>query len=145
MNVEQALTILKDEGYKYTGKREEIIRIFAREKRYLSAREILYKMQQEYPALSFDTVYRNLTLFADLKILETTELGGERKYRFQCSKDGHHHHHLICLSCGKTRKIQTCPFEEVFNEPSDFKITGHKFEVYGYCKECNQEKETHSS
>ncbi|HBI02635.1 MAG TPA: transcriptional repressor [Paenibacillaceae bacterium] len=142
MNVEQALQILKEEGYKYTGKREEIIRIFAVEKRYLSAREILQKMQKEYPALSFDTIYRNLTLFADLKILETTELGGERKYRFQCSKHGHHHHHLICLSCGKTRKVPTCPFEEVFNELPDFTITGHKFEIYGYCKECNQE--THS-
>jgi len=140
MNVEQALQILKEEGYKYTGKREEMIRIFAREKRYLSAREILRKMQQEYPALSFDTVYRNLTLFADLKILETTELGGERKYRFQCSKEGYHHHHLICLSCGRTRKIFTCPFEDVFHELSDFTITGHKFEIYGYCVECREKE-----
>ncbi|WP_171253282.1 Fur family transcriptional regulator, partial [Acinetobacter baumannii] len=82
MTVEQALQMLKERGYKYTGKREEMIRIFAKEKRYLSAREILAYMQAEYPALSFDTVYRNLTLFTDLNILEVTELGGERKYRF---------------------------------------------------------------
>lgn len=138
MNVEQALHILKDKGYKYTGKREEMIRVFAREKRYLSAREIQQHMEEDYPSLSFDTIYRNLTLFTDLGILETTELNGERKYRFQCSKDGHHHHHMICLSCGKTKNIPTCPYEDLLEEIPEFTITGHKFEIYGYCNECEK-------
>lgn len=137
MTVEQALQMLKERGYKYTGKREEIIRIFAKEKRYLSARDILAYMQTEYPALSFDTVYRNLTLFAELDILEVTELGGERKYRFRCST-GDHHHHLICLSCGKTRHITSCPLDAMFGEPDDFTITGHKFEIYGVCSQCEE-------
>ena len=97
-------------------------------------------MQQGYPTLSFDTIYRNLTLFTDMNILETTELGGERKYRFQCSKDGHHHHHLICLSCGKTENIPDCPYEDRLKELPGFKITGHKFEVYGYCSDCEKEE-----
>lgn len=139
MTVEQALQLLKEKGYKYTGKREEMVRIFAQEKRYMSAREMLSRMQEEYPALSFDTVYRNLTLFADLNIVEVTELGGERKYRFRCSMD-EHHHHLICLSCGKTRHIRSCPLDGMFGEPDGFRITDHKFEIYGYCSNCEESR-----
>ncbi|WCN37584.1 Fur family transcriptional regulator [Aneurinibacillus uraniidurans] len=139
MTVEQALQLLKEKGYKYTGKREEMVRIFAQEKRYMSAREMLSRMQKEYPALSFDTVYRNLTLFADLNIVEVTELGGERKYRFRCSMD-EHHHHLICLSCGKTRHIRSCPLDGMFGEPDGFRITDHKFEIYGYCSDCEESR-----
>ncbi len=135
MNVDQALETLKQEGYKYTGKREEMIRIFAAQKRYMSAKELLDHMKDEYPNLSFDTIYRNLSLFTELGILEETELSGERKYRFQCSDD-HHHHHLICLTCGKTKHLRACPLDGMLGAPDDFTITGHKFEIYGYCNEC---------
>ncbi|WP_054635458.1 Fur family transcriptional regulator [Thalassobacillus sp. C254] len=136
MNLEKALDRLKEQGYKYTGKREMIVSLFAEEKRYLSAKDVLTHMQKEYPGVSFDTVYRNLSLFADLEILETTELEGEKKFRFSCSTP-HHHHHLICMECGKTKHIHACPMEHLgtpFDE--EFSVTGHKFEVYGYCADC---------
>jgi Fur family zinc uptake transcriptional regulator len=135
MNVEEALSILKQKGYKFTGKREEMVRIFAKERRYLSAKEMLEYMQGDYPSLSFDTIYRNLNLFEELDILETTQLNGERIFRLSCETD-HHHHHLICTECGKTHKIDICPMDAILGEPKGFKITGHKFEIYGSCEEC---------
>lgn len=135
MNVEQALEQLRQEGYKYTGKREDMIRHFASEKRYMSAKELLELMKEGYPNLSFDTIYRNLTLFSELGILEETELNGERKYRFHCSET-HHHHHLICLKCGKTKQVEGCPLQSTLDGPDGFMITGHKFEIYGYCQTC---------
>lgn len=137
MNVDVALSILKAKGYKYTGKREEMVRIFAREKRYLSAKEMLESMQIDYPKLSFDTIYRNLSLFEELEILETTQLEGERIYRLSCETE-HHHHHLICTQCGKTQQIDLCPMDAILGEPTGFKITGHKFEIYGNCVECEE-------
>lgn len=138
MTVEEALALLKDKGFKYTGKREEMIRIFDREKRYLSAKDMLEFMQGDYPNLSFDTIYRNLNLFEELKILETTQLDDERIYRLSCGH-GHHHHHLICTRCGKTHKLDLCPMDAILGEPKGFKITGHKFEIYGFCDECGVE------
>jgi Fur family zinc uptake transcriptional regulator len=135
MNVEEALSILKQKGYKFTGKREEMVRIFAKERRYLTAKEMLEYMQGDYPSLSFDTIYRNLNLFEELDILETTQLNGERIFRLSCETD-HHHHHLICTECGKTHKIDICPMDAILGEPKGFKITGHKFEIYGSCEEC---------
>ncbi|GAB7388570.1 zinc uptake transcriptional repressor Zur [Bacillaceae bacterium] len=136
MNVETALKILKDNGYKYTGKREKMVRTFAEEKRYMSAKEVLARMQEDYPHLSFDTIYRNLSLFEELGILESTEFGGERHYRFACGGTKHHHH-LICTACGKTRKIEMCPMHAFFGMPEGFTITGHKFEIYGFCADCS--------
>lgn len=135
MMVADALDMLKKKGYKYTGRREEMIRIFDREKRYLSAKEMLEFMQGEYPDLSFDTIYRNMTLFEVLEILECTDLNGERKFRIRCSTDDHHHH-LICLACGKTKHIDICPMDKMIGDENDFRITDHKFEIYGYCATC---------
>lgn len=134
--VKQYMERLKEKGYKQTDKREEILRIFVKEKRYLSAKEVLSFMQTVFPELSFDTVYRNLTLFEELEMLETTELNGERIYRLHCSDD-EHHHHLICLSCGKSRMIALCPLDALVEQPKEFTITDHKFELYGYCVECS--------
>jgi Fur family transcriptional regulator, zinc uptake regulator len=135
MNLSQALHILKENGYKYTGKREEMVRVFATEKRYLSAKEMLEKMQGDYPTISFDTIYRNLSLFEELGILECTQLDGERIYRLSCETE-EHHHHLICTECGKTKQINLCPMDAVLGEPKGFTITGHKFEIYGCCDAC---------
>lgn len=139
MNVEQALAILKEKGYKYTGKREDMIRIFYAEKRYLSAKEMFAYMQKTYPRISFDTIYRNLALFEELEIVESTQLEDERIFRLACATD-EHHHHLICTSCGRTREIKMCPMDVFFGVPEGFQITGHKFEIYGYCEPCGGRK-----
>lgn len=136
MNVEQAMETLKKEGYKTTGKRKQLVKIFAAEKRYLSAKEALTKLQKTYPRVSFDTVYRNVSLFVEMNILEETELDGERWYRFRCPT-AKHHHHVICIECGKTEQIETCPMDMLSPEAKgDFKILDHKFEIYGLCYVC---------
>ncbi|WP_026676323.1 Fur family transcriptional regulator [Fictibacillus gelatini] len=135
MDVLRAIKLLKEEGYKYTDKRKHMLQLFADEKRYLSAREVQEFLKTNFPGLSFDTIYRNLSIFVDLGILEETELDGEKKFRYTCPS-GKHHHHLICLKCGKTKEIDACPMEKVTTDLSEFQITGHKFEIYGYCSQC---------
>ncbi|RBW70533.1 Fur family transcriptional regulator [Bacillus taeanensis] len=135
MNVITAMEILRAKGYKHTDKRKDLLELFAKEKRYLTAKEVLEAMKPLYPGLSFDTIYRNLSLFDELEIIEVTELEGEKRYRFGCATNDHHHH-LICLTCGKTKHVHVCPMNEVAVKKNDFYVTGHKFEVYGYCANC---------
>ncbi|WP_067840119.1 Fur family transcriptional regulator [Amphibacillus sediminis] len=134
MNVEQALALLKEAGYKYTDKRAVILEFFAEQDRYRTAKELLTYMSPNFEGISFDTIYRNLHLFDQLGILESTELGGEKHYQMCCTH--HHHHHFICKKCGVTKEIKGCPMDSVSNELNNFMIDDHKFEVYGLCPTC---------
>lgn len=109
MNTNDAIKILKENGLKYTDKRKDMLDIFVEEDKYINAKYIQQVMDENYPGISFDTIYRNLHLFKDLGIIENTELDGEMKFRIACTN--HHHHHFICEKCGDTKVIDYCPIE----------------------------------
>ena len=136
MNLEKAWDILKNEGFKKTDKREQILSIFSETEKYITAKDILSVMKKEHPGMSYDTIYRNLSTFVDLGILEETELTGEKHFRMQCEAD-HHHHHFICMSCGNIKEIPFCPMELLQNSIPGYEIENHKFEIYGNCPSCH--------
>lgn len=136
MNHTKAWEILKEHGYKKTDKREQILSLFSETEKYLTARDLLDHMMKDYPGMSYDTIYRNLSTFVDLNILEETELSGERHFRMQCDAE-HHHHHFICLDCGKIKEIHMCPMDQLQETLPAYSIENHKFEIYGKCPDCN--------
>lgn len=135
--LEQAITIMKDNGLKYTQKRSDILSFLIDENRYVGALDVFNFMNSKYQGVSYDTIYRNLRDFAELNILEETELQGEKRYRFHCDVHGeHHHHHFICTSCGATREIHMCPMDMFQEQLPGCLIEGHKFEILGKCENC---------
>ncbi|MFJ7933646.1 Fur family transcriptional regulator [Sporosarcina sp. NPDC096371] len=135
MTLDEAWRILQDNQFKRTKNRETILHFFSQNDRYMTAAEVRSFMGQDNPGISFDTIYRNLTTFAELGILEETDLTGERHFRMQC-EPGVHHHHFICTTCGKTRNIPHCPMEMISVNLPDYEVEGHKFEIYGKCPLC---------
>ena len=108
--------------------------IFVEKDKYINAKHIQQQLDQHYPGISFDTIYRNLHLFKDLGIIESTELDGEMKFRIACTN--HHHHHFICEQCGDTKIIEYCPIDEVKQFLPNVDIHTHKLEIYGTCESC---------
>lgn len=131
----EALEQLQDEGYKLTDKRKTLLEILSEQDRYLSAREIHETMQNKFPTISFDTIYRNLSTYTDMGLVEETEWNNEKAFRFQCEVD-HHHHHFICLDCGKTKELKMCPMDFFQDQLPGYQIEEHRFEIFGLCDEC---------
>lgn len=134
MNVKEAIDLLKEKGYKTTKRRQDILSYFADADGYRTAKDVNEFMESMYEGISFDTVYRNLHLYDELGILETTELNSEKHFRMNCAQ--HHHHHFICNDCGKTKKINVCPMDELRNTLANYYVEDHKFEIYGLCPLC---------
>lgn len=134
MNLNEAIDLLKEKGYKTTGKRKDILAYFEKADGYRTAKDLIQYMELSHEGISFDTVYRNLHLYDKVGILETTELNGEKQFRMNCTD--HHHHHFICNDCGKTKPLEVCPMDDIENKLANYAIEGHKFEIYGLCPGC---------
>jgi Fur family ferric uptake transcriptional regulator len=51
----------------------------------------------------------------------------------------HHHHHLICINCGKVFEFEEDMMEGLETEiekKTGFHVIDHEVKLYGYCKEC---------
>ncbi|WP_234447043.1 Fur family transcriptional regulator [Virgibacillus salexigens] len=85
MNLSTAIQKLKQKGYKHTKQREHMLNFLISQDRYIPVKDILYSIQQVLPNVSHNTIYRNLYLLANEKLLEMTNLHGKRYFRFACN------------------------------------------------------------
>lgn len=142
MMVGDYLEQLKQRRIRITPQRLEILRAILEGTRAaghpLSAEEILQRVRERYPAVSLDTVYRTLATFVEQGLVSQIQFRGQCR-RFELVRKGKHHHHLVCLGCGKTRELPFCP-SEVLKQAQlqypDFLIQDHTFTIYGFCSGC---------
>ncbi len=125
------------QGLRITDQRRTLAKLFAESPGYLSAKDVYDQMGKTYAGLSFDTVYRNLRLLQELDVLEQFVFEDGVKFRAHCREHGHHHH-VICLQCERTYAVPFCPLNVSVELPQGFDVVKHKFEIYGYCEECNR-------
>lgn len=141
--VERGMQQLKQKGFKMTPKREQILHLFAKEERYLTAKYIHEYLQQDYPTMSYNTTYRNIYDFVEAGLLEMTDFNKEQWFRISCWQcdHEHHHHHFICTLCGRTLQLDACPMQYVRTDLSKVRVESHRFEVFGTCGECIAKEE----
>lgn len=138
--MKQAADIIKrmaEQGMRITEQRRTLAKLFTEQSGYLSPKDVYNRMELEYPGLSFDTVYRNLRLLHEMGILEQFVREDGIKFRLHCD-ESHHHHHFICMECERTYPYVFCPMPLVEKAPDQFEVVQHKFEIYGYCKDCKE-------
>lgn len=138
---EIAVKILKANNYKLTKQRQSLLNILANhEDRYMGLTELDQLMRQEYPKMSYNTIYRNIKEFSEIGIVEENqnENDGKTEVKLDCNERHTHHHHFICNNCGKVRELQMCPLGFFSEQLPGAEITGHHFELYGLCADCKQ-------
>lgn len=137
--VKDSMAVLNNKGYKYTKKREDMLSLFdVDDKHFLNAKTVQERLSDQYPGMSFDTIYRNLKLFESCQFLESSEVNGEMVFRKHCNPHLGHHHHFICKQCGKTVPLEMCPLEFFEAQLPGYEIQEHVFELQGICADCKK-------
>lgn len=136
----------REKQYKLTPQRQTILQAFIEnQEQHLSAEDIYSIVRQKSPDIGLATVYRTLELLSDLEVLQKMDFGdGRSRYEINEANTPHHHHHLICMSCGKVREFEDDlleTLETAIARKSNFLIMDHQLKFYGYCQECQAKRE----
>src|SRR3989344_9435334 len=131
------LTLLKENKVKITSERRGILSILEKAQLPLSPSEIFRLLKLTYPKANLTTVYRNLEMLEDLKLVR--RLSHDKAFfSYELLFDRPHHHHLVCRNCGQVEDLDS--FSEKFvgevGKKTAFKIEGHSFEFFGLCPDC---------
>lgn len=143
INIEFFKKILKEKGYKTTYQRECVLETLINNARlHMTAEEIYQIVKEKCPEIGLATIYRTINLFHNLNIVDKLDLGdGFIRYEIRkCSKDKHHHHHLICENCEKVIEAEDDLLdliEETCFKKYGFKVNNHIVKFYGICSECS--------
>ena len=137
----------RERQYKMTPQRQTILQVFLdRLGQHLSAEDVYDVLRQQSSEIGLATVYRTLELLGDLDVLQKMDFGDGRS-RYEIDETNalqHHHHHLICLACGKVKECEDDlleTLETVIANKSKFTIVDHQLKFYGYCWDCQLQRE----
>ena len=118
---------------------DSVIRILEVAASPISAEEIFKIVKQDNKTLALSTVYRIIEKLLQTQVIHEIIKDGD-KALYELIED-EHRHYMICTKCKKLIPIDMCPFIELEHQLENntgFKITGHKFEIYGTCPECRK-------
>lgn len=123
---------------KYSRQRE-MIKDFLRERKDHPTADIVYEnVRLLNPNISLGTVYRNLSLLADLGEIKRLRLGDGIDH---FDADISPHYHFICNGCGCVRDLHIEGNESILENARmhfEGRITGHMTYFYGFCDRCCQ-------
>jgi Fe2+ or Zn2+ uptake regulation protein len=137
---EAAAGRLRDADQLYTTGRRELVELLAATGRPATIPDLL----QASPKLTQSSVYRNLAMLEGVGVVQKVVSSDDRA-RYELAEDliGHHHH-LICVTCGRVDDFVVSTRDEHRIEAvlgqavaaSGFRASGHRLDVVGTCAEC---------
>ena len=137
---------LKENGHKVTNQRLLVLQVLAEHRdRHMTAEDIYELVKEDYPEIGLATIYRTVQLLLEMQLVDRINLDdGCVRYEIGESFDGverHHHHHLICKTCGKVLPFKDDLLDELerhIEEETGFHVLDHELKFYGQCQECQK-------
>ncbi|MGB8860360.1 MAG: Fur family transcriptional regulator [Ilumatobacteraceae bacterium] len=135
-----AASLLRGADQLYTSGRRELVELLASTGRPVTIADLLVAR----PKLTQSSVYRNLGMLEEVGVVQKVVSSDDRA-RYELAEDlMGHHHHLICVSCGKVddfvvsqraeRSIETVLQQAIGD--TGFRASGHRLDVVGTCADC---------
>ncbi|MDM4766954.1 ferric iron uptake transcriptional regulator [Pelomonas sp. SE-A7] len=126
---------IKNSGLKATLPRIKILEVFQNTaQRHMTAEDVYKALLGEGADIGLATVYRVLTQFEQAGLLSRNhfETG---KAVFELNQ-GHHHDHLVCLTCGRVEEFFDPSIEErqhAIARERGFELQEHSLALYAAC------------
>lgn len=131
---------MSQHGLKSTRQRSLIIDTFFNTGGHLSVEELWSKVRGQDSRVSVATVYRTMKLLSESGLVHARNFG-DGQTRYEVAVGRHHHDHLICTSCGTIVEFENDRIEamqDAVARKHGFKVTSHKMELYGLCRNCQR-------
>lgn len=133
---EDLISLLHTKGLKVTPQRLAIFRYVANNENHPSADMIFADIKEELPTISQGTVYKTLSVLADLGVISELKI-----------KNGHSHYdsnstvhiNIICPVCHDITDYQSKEIINFWENISDNiggEIIGQRFDIYKKCEDC---------
>lgn len=130
------------QGIKWTKQRKNVYAVLQEATEPLTAVQIYHLSEKlaEGGEYALSTIYRILAAFEEKGLVSKTTWMGDGTVVYELNR-GEHTHYAVCLECHKRIALQSCPFAHIHldQETDGFTVSGHKLELYGYCKDCRKE------
>lgn len=118
-------------------RQRELIKDFLITRKDHPTADVVYmNVRQQMPNISLGTVYRNLTLLADIGEIQRLRLGDGIDH---FDADISDHNHFICKDCGKVIDLEMdsiAHINEIASSRFGGRIAGHVTYFYGTCEDC---------
>lgn len=130
---------LKNNAFKLTGQRHDILDRIAEINRHFTADDLVDEVRRRREGPSKATVYRTLSLMTMAGVLEEHKFANSAASMYEIAWGRHHHDHLICLDCSTIYEFYDQMLEDVQDRAAGaqgFKPLTHSLKIYGVCATC---------
>lgn len=122
---------------KHSKQRDSIKEFLMGRKDHPTAAVVYDNVRRSFPNISLGTVYRNLTLLADIGEISRIHVGDGVDH---FDADTSPHYHFICSECGCVRDLdmEGIDLDEIASRNFDGQIECHTVYFHGRCRDCCQ-------
>lgn len=121
---------------KYSRQRESIKNFLMNRCDHPTAETVYLSIREEYPNISLGTVYRNLSLLADIgEILKISSGSGPDRFDARITP----HYHFFCKECGRVMDLEMGSIDHInviASHNFGGRIDGSVTHFFGKCPEC---------
>ena len=135
---ERASRRFNEAGFRTGAARRQVIELLDGESCALTALEIDRRLSKVGRA----TVYRTLEQLEELELVHRVDVGGET-VAFERNDPGGHHHHMVCVRCGRLVPFEDQGLERAIHavgERAEFEVTAHDVLLRGICPRCQEQR-----
>lgn len=134
---------LRAGGERITPIRSALISILAKTHEPMSPQDILVALKKRGLPANKTTVYRQLETLEQYSIIQAVRFT-DRTKRYELVGESGHHHHLVCVNCGRIEDVSFPTDletqEKTIWQKHKFKVLQHSLEFFGMCKKCQNKK-----